>query len=73
MAQKFFSGSLPTCVIHVICLISLGPAWLAAQQPGGQKAADMVLHNGKILTVDSSFSIAQALAITGQQLSVVLP
>jgi predicted amidohydrolase YtcJ len=33
--------------------------------------ADIILHNGKVLTVDKSFSIAQAVAITGNQISAV--
>src|SRR5262249_43533555 len=37
----------------------------AAQQ------ADIVLQNGKILTVDDRFSIAQAVAITGNKITAV--
>ena len=33
--------------------------------------ADIVLHNGKILTMDKSFSNAQAIAITGNKITVV--
>jgi predicted amidohydrolase YtcJ len=40
-------------------------AWrLAAQQP----AADLILSNGKIITVDERFSIAQAIAIRGDRI-----
>lgn len=42
---------------------------LAAQQAGNQ--ADIVLHNGKILTVDENFSTAQAVAIRGNQFAAV--
>ena len=42
------------------------PVWLAAQQ-----APDLILHNGKVLTVDADFSVAQAVAITGQRISAV--
>ncbi|MBI4480258.1 MAG: amidohydrolase family protein [Acidobacteria bacterium] len=41
------------------------PAWLAAQAP------DLILHNGKVITVDSNFSIAQAVAVTGNKISAV--
>ena len=41
------------------------PGRLAAQAP------DLILHNGKVLTVDSNFSIAQAVAITGNKISAV--
>ena len=33
--------------------------------------ADLILHNGKILTVDKSFTIAQAIAITGNKITAV--
>ena len=35
------------------------------------RAADVVLHGGKIITVDARFSIAQALAITGNRIGFV--
>ena len=41
------------------------PGWLAAQAP------DLILHNGKILTVDNNFSIAHAVAITGNKITAV--
>ncbi|MEE8176651.1 MAG: amidohydrolase, partial [Acidobacteriota bacterium] len=42
---------------------------LAAQQSGGQ--VDILLHNGKILTVDSDFTIAEGIAIRGQRIAAV--
>ena len=36
-----------------------------------QQAADTVLYNGKVLTVDSSFSVAQAVAVRGSQIAAV--
>jgi predicted amidohydrolase YtcJ len=39
------------------------PSWAAAQAP------DLILHNGKIVTVDSNFSIVQAVAVTGNKIS----
>jgi hypothetical protein len=44
----------------------MAPDWLAAQQAPG-----LILHNGKIVTVDANFSIAQAVAITGNRISAV--
>jgi predicted amidohydrolase YtcJ len=44
----------------------MAASWLAAQQP-----ADIVLHNGKVLTVDSNFSIAQAVAVRGNRIAGV--
>jgi len=59
--------SIFTRVIRLICLIALFIPWLAGQE----READIVLHNGKILTVDSSFSTAEAVAIGGQQFIAV--
>jgi len=39
--------------------------------PKGSEAADLVLYNGKILTVDGNFSIAQAVAIRGERFVAV--
>jgi predicted amidohydrolase YtcJ len=52
-------------LIVVLCLAGSAAPWLAAQQ------ADMILHNGKILTVDKNFTIAQAIAITGNKITAV--
>ncbi len=37
----------------------------------GQQAADTILHNGKVLTVDANFSIAEAVAVRGTQILAV--
>ena len=50
----------------MLCWLLLPAAWLAAQQP-----ADIILHNGKILTVDKSFTIAEAIAVRGKQIAAV--
>jgi predicted amidohydrolase YtcJ len=42
-----------------------------AQGPGAATAADLVLTNGKIITVDDRFSIAQAVAVRGDRLVAV--
>jgi predicted amidohydrolase YtcJ len=47
-----------------ISVVALLAAALQAQQP----PADMVLSNGKIITVDERFSIAQAVAIRGDRI-----
>ena len=36
-----------------------------------QETADMVLYNGKVLTVDSNFTIAQAVAVRGNRITSV--
>ncbi len=51
-----------------VVLAIAGPSMLVkAQQPG----ADMVLTNGKVITVDNRFSIAQAVAIRGDRIVAV--
>src|SRR5690242_21859579 len=63
MTRKGISAGL----VRVVCLALLGAGWLAAQQ----KPADLILHNGKVLTVDKSFSIKQAVAVTGYTITAV--
>src|SRR5262249_20744314 len=50
-------------VALAVCALLAVSAW--AQAP------DMILHNGKVLTVDANFTIAQAVAITGNKISAV--
>lgn len=52
------------CVVMLL-LCSLLPALLQAQ------SATLVLHNAKVLTVDASFSIRQAIAIAGDRILAV--
>jgi predicted amidohydrolase YtcJ len=54
--------------IGTLCIIAL-PTRLSRAQQAGQ--ADLVLHNGKILTVDQNFSVAQAVAVRGNEISAV--
>src|SRR5687767_4982785 len=44
---------------------------LSAQGPAAGAAPDVVLFNGKIITVDDRFSIAQAVAVTGDRFTAV--
>ena len=53
-------GAVRTAVLFSALAIGAAVAPLYAQQ-----TADVVLHDGKILTVDNNFSIAEAVAITG--------
>ena len=43
--------------------LACGAMLVSAQQP----AADLILYNGKIITVDNKFSIAQAVAVRGDR------
>jgi predicted amidohydrolase YtcJ len=44
----------------------LSITWLQAQQP-----ATLIVHNGKILTVDNNMTVAQAMAVRGNQIAAV--
>ena len=53
-----------------LLLASGAAAWLAAQEPPPARpsGADVILTNGKVVTVDDRFSIAQAVAIEGDRI-----
>jgi len=57
-------------LIRFIGLCALFASSLLGQEPGPQKA-DLILHNGKILTVDDNFSTADAVAVSGQRILAV--
>jgi predicted amidohydrolase YtcJ len=59
--------------IAYLVMLGIGSAIPAsAQSPEIQASVpDYILHNGKILTVDSSFSTAEAVAVTGNQITAV--
>jgi predicted amidohydrolase YtcJ len=46
-------------------------ALLSAGTGYGQQTADLILHNGKVLTVDNKFSIVEAVAVRGNQIVAV--
>ena len=54
-----------------ICLVVGVLAAIAAAVGAQQPAADVVLSNGKIITVDDRFTIAQAVAVTGDRIVAV--
>src|SRR5437773_11125760 len=54
--------AMPVASLLLVCLVT-------AQTP--QPAADLVLTNGKIITVDARDSIAQALAVSGGKIVAV--
>ncbi len=46
-------------------------AWLSLVSPSLADVADVILHNGKVVTVDQAFSLQQAVAIGGNKLLAV--
>jgi len=65
--MKYLARSLLVTVLALVfVLISTGIKPAQAQAP-----ADRILINGKVLTVDENFSIAQAIAIRGERIAAV--
>ncbi len=69
--MRYASLRLSASVIARIGLLALFSLLLGSQSASAQSNADMILHNGKILTVDKDFSTAQAVAVTGNKISAV--
>ena len=59
------------CGREAVLLVLAGVFASAITTVRAQQPADIVLHNGKILTVNASFSIVEAVAITGQRITGV--
>lgn len=53
-------------VLTALTTVSLG-----ARQPGSPAPPDLVLVNGRVLTVDRAFSTAEAVAVTGERITAV--
>ncbi len=66
-----FYESKTTTLVSVALLLLVSLVRGDAQQPGRDKTADLILHNGIIWTVDSKNSTAQAVAITDGRFAVV--
>ncbi|HWP84835.1 MAG TPA: amidohydrolase family protein [Terriglobia bacterium] len=56
-------------IMGVVLLLAAGT--LPGQRLAAQQAPDWVLHNGRILTVDAHFTIAEAIAVRGAQIAAV--
>lgn len=69
--KLFFFNCFLRASITLIILVSYSAPRLRAQQRGSGVPADIILHHGKVLTVDKEFSIAEAVAITGQKIDAV--
>src|ERR1051325_7498392 len=62
--ERFLRGGM-------LYLIALAGAVFGSRPAMAQQSADLILHNGKILTVDANFATAQAVAVTGNKISAV--
>ena len=67
MLQRLWRAGFAASLMRLVCWMIVSSCWLAAQQT----PADLILHNGKILTVDGQFSILQAVAVTRNQITAV--
>ena len=45
--------------------------WLGVTSGLAQESADMILHNGKVLTIDEDFTVAEAVAIHDGKITAV--
>jgi predicted amidohydrolase YtcJ len=55
----------------LLLLAAVAGSLLLSGSAAAQQSPTLILHNGKILTVDNNFSIVQAIAVTGNQISAV--
>src|SRR5437588_12608521 len=58
---------MKTLASALLVLLSMLVAESSIAQAGSNVPPDTVLYNGKIITVDSGFTIAQAFAVRGEQ------
>lgn len=72
MSKQLLKNSLRIGLLLLTASVMASSARLSAQEPGSQKA-DLILTNGKILTVDNAFSTAEAVAVGGQKILAVGP
>ena len=61
----------PKIIVPICLLLPLLVCFSGASDLSDRLAPDMVLHNGKIVTVDAKFSLAEAVAIKDGRLIAV--
>src|SRR5512134_1748475 len=74
MPREFWKRSVVAAVLAVAAssaMYAQQPASAQGSGAAGPAAPDTILFNGKIITVDDRFSIAQAVAVTGDRFSAV--
>ncbi len=67
MLRRSLAAGLTASIARLFFGMLLSTPWLVAQQT----PASLIFHNGKVLTVDAKFSIAQAVAVAGNQITAV--
>src|SRR3990172_2405042 len=66
MPRRVLAASVANSLAWGVCLFVFVTVSYAQQGP-----ADLILHNGKVLTVAANFSTAQAVAVTGNTITAV--
>ncbi|MSO20826.1 MAG: hypothetical protein EXQ56_10270 [Acidobacteria bacterium] len=67
--MRYLGPRFPHRILFAAIVLTAFPLPAALRAQG--QTADLILHNGKVLTVDNNFSIAQAVAIRGQRIVAV--
>ncbi len=65
--QELFFVAIRAAAL-LLCVVAYCPA---GTLPCANKGPDLILHNGKIVTVDAEFSVKQALAVSGDKILCV--
>jgi len=68
MMRKLLVAAFGATLTLLACALVLGVPLAAAPQAN---QPNLILHNGKVLTVDAKFSIAEAVAVTGKSITAV--
>ncbi len=55
-------------LLVLLCLAIIGALAPLDDTRGAEAAPDLILHNGRVVTVDAKFSVAQALAVRGERI-----
>src|SRR5579871_2752099 len=66
LRRSFLKGAAGTALVA-----GLAPHVPAAAQSAASRAADLVLKNGKIITIDGQSTVAQAIAVAGDRIVAV--
>ncbi len=64
--MRGFGGMVGGAIVAAVC-VAAWSASTAAQPP----APDLVFYNGTVITVDRTFSVAEAVAVTGDRITAV--
>ncbi len=68
MYRSYFAKQRAAILFSLLVILVLAFVGVEAH---AQQKADLILYNGKIVTVDSNFSMAQAVAISGNKIAAV--